>query len=372
MNADCRSWIEIDLDAVIANLRAMAAMVSPCALLAIVKGNAYGMGAREVAAAAQRSGIVRRLGVASLQEALELEDIALDKQIISSILPAEIPEAVRRGFIMPLGDLDTASLISAEAERQHKVARCEFKVDTGMGRLGIPLHKAYDTIRKIVALPGLKISGMFTHCACAGTPGNEFTSGQLTGLKQLAAKLSDDGIGMANLHCAASDAIINYSESYAPPFNMVRPGVAIYGACFSHAPDFRLTPVVSFKGRLIAIRQLPAGHTVGYSRLYRLRQETCIGVISAGYCDGVKIPLTNRGYVILGGRLRPIVGRVSMDYTTVLLDDPSDLRIGDEAVFIGEQGKSRITVEDYAVASGTVPQDILCSLGRRAKRVYLG
>ena len=371
MNADCRAWLEIDLGAIVGNLRAIAARVAPCKLLAVVKGNAYGMGVREVSAAALESGVVGRLGVASLEEALELVDVPLDKQIISAVLPEEIPEAVRRGFILPIGDENTAALIGAEASRQGTTARCELKIDTGMGRLGIPLGRAYEAIRRISEIPGLEIVGMFTHFACAGTPNGDFTYGQLAGLKELAAKLRSDGIAVPNLHCAASDAIVNYPESYAPPFTMVRPGTVIYGACFSYSPDLRLAPAVAFKGRLIAIRELPPGHTVGYSRLYSLKKTSRIGVVSAGYCDGVKIPLSNRGYVILGGRLCPIVGRVSMDYTTVLLDELPEAKIGDEAVFIGVQGNCRITVEECTAANGTTTQDILCSFAPRVRRTYI-
>ena len=371
MDTDCRAWLEIDLDAIIANLRMIARRCAPCKLLAVVKGDAYGMGARRVAAAAVESGVVAVLGVATLEEARELADNPLPKQIISAILPTEIPGAVSDGFIIPVEDVATARLVSAEAVRQNLTALCELKLDTGMGRLGILAERAEKEISEIVKLPNLRIAGMFTHLACAGNLNDPFTYGQIDAIAKLAAALSAAGVKIPELHCAASDAIVNYPESYSSPFTMVRPGTAIYGSCFSAAADLPLVPAVAFKSRLIAVRELPAGHSVGYSRLCRLSRPSRIGVVAAGYCDGVKIPLTNRGYVLMRGRFCPIAGRVSMDYTSVSLDDCPEAQVGDEVVFIGESGDARITVEDWARLNGTVTQEILCSFAPRVKRCYL-
>ena len=371
MNSDCRAWLEIDLDAIVANLRMIAKRCAPCKLLAVVKGDAYGMGAERVAAAAVESGVVAVLGVATLEEALELADAPLPKQIISAILPSEIPEAINRGFILPVEDIATARLVSAEAVRQGRTALCELKIDTGMGRLGILAGHAAAEIDGIVKMPGLRLVGMFTHLACAGNLDDPFTHGQIEAIVELAAKLSAAGVKIPELHCAASDAIVNYPESYSSPFTMVRPGTAIYGSCFSAAADLPLVPAVAFKSRLIAVRELPAGHSVGYSRLCRLSRPSRIGVVAAGYCDGVKIPLTNRGYVLMHGGYCPIAGRVSMDYTSVALDGCPEARVGDEVVFIGAQGDARITVEDWARVNGTVTQEILCSFAPRVRRCYI-
>ena len=371
MDRESRAWLEIDLDAIVANLRMIAERCAPCKLLAIIKGDAYGMGAQRVAAAAAESKAVAVLGVATLDEARELADNPLPKQIISAVMPFEIPGAVKDGFIMPISDAESARLISAEAVRQNRTAVCELKLDTGMGRLGILSERAASDIAEIVRLPGLKIVGMFTHLACAGNLSDPFTLGQIAAIKALAADLSAAGVNIPELHCAASDAIVNYPESFAPPFTMVRPGTAIYGSCFSAAPDLPLIPAVSFKSRLIAVRELPAGHSVGYSRLCRLARQSRIGVVAAGYCDGVKIPLTNRGYALLRGHYCPIAGRVSMDYTTVSLDDCPGAQVGDEVVFIGSQGDARITVEDWARINGTVTQEILCSFAPRVERRYI-
>ena len=371
MDTGCRAWLEIDLDAIIANLRMIAERCAPCKLIAVVKADAYGMGARQVAAAAVESGVVSALGVATLEEARELADNPLPKKIMSAVLPAEIPGAVSDGFILPVEDIATARLISAEAVRQQRSAFCELKLDTGMGRLGILAERAAAEIAEIAKLPGLRIVGMFTHLACAGNLNDSFTCGQIGAIKELAAKLAASGVDIPELHCAASDAIVNYPESFSSPFTMVRPGIIIYGSCFSSSPDLPLVPAVSFKSRLIAVRELPAGHSVGYSRLCRLPRPSRIGVVAAGYCDGVKIPLTNRGYVLMNGRYCPVAGRVSMDYTSVFLDDCPEARVGDEVVLIGTQGDARITVEDWARLCDGVTHDILCSFAHRVKRCYL-
>ena len=371
MDNDCRAWLEIDLGAIVANLRMIAERCAPCKLIGVVKADAYGMGARRVAAAAAESGKVAVLGVATLEEARDLADNPLPKKIMSAVLPAEIPGAVSDGFILPVGDIDTARLISAEAVRQQRSALCDLKLDTGMGRLGILAEHAAAEIAEIAKLPGLRIVGMFTHLACAGKLNDPFTRGQIKAIRELAAKLAAVGIDIPELHCAASDAIVNYPESFSSPFTMVRPGIMIYGCCSSSSSDLPLLPAVSFKSRLIAVRELPAGHSVGYSRLCRLSRSSRIGVVSAGYCDGVKIPLTNRGYVLMHGRYCPVAGRVSMDYTSVSLDDCPEARVGDEVVFIGKQGDARITVEDWARLCDGVEHDILCSFSSRVKRCYV-
>ena len=371
MDTGCRTWLEVDLAAIVANLRMIAARVAPCKLLAVVKGDAYGMGADAVCDAAVKSGVVSVLGVATLDEALALDAFPLPKHIISAVLPEEIPEAVRRGFILPVADAAAAALIEAEAARQGRIASCELKIDTGMGRLGILAERAAEEISAIAKMPHLRIAGMFTHLACAGNLNDQFTFGQILSIKKLASALADAGMTIPELHCAASDAIVNYPESYSSPFTMVRPGTAIYGSCFSSAADLPLIPAVSFKSRLIAIRELPAGHSVGYSRLCRLHRPSRIGVVAAGYCDGVKIPLTNRGYVLIDGRYCPVAGRVSMDYTSVDLSNCPEAKIGEEAIFIGASGDARITVEDWARLNGTVTQEILCSFAPRVRRRYL-
>ena len=173
-------------------------------------------------------------------------------------------------------------------------------------------------------------------------------------------------------HMAASDAINNFPASTLAPFNMVRTGINLYGYCdneVAHTMD--LQGVVELKTRLAAVRKLPAEATIGYGRTYKLRKNTIVGTIAAGYADGLPLALSNRGYVLINGKFCPILGRLSMDYTTVLLDEVPEAKCGDEVVCIGTQGENSILLEEWAQLKGTHAYELLCSFGSRVKRIYV-
>ena len=369
MRDDCRCWIEIRTANMVENLRRIRRHAGGAAALAVIKNNAYGIGIREVAGAFAAAGEAARFGVASLAEAVGIADIGVPVQIISGILPAEIPEAIRRGFILPVNSVDAARLISAEAARQGRTPHVELKVDVGMGRVGIryeDFDRAFDEIRR---LPNLALRGIFAHLPVAGVPGDPETAAEIGRLKEIIGRRENAGFRFDFRHIAASGGITCYPEATAAPFNMIRPGIILHG--FGAAGDLKLLPGVEFKARVIAIRELPAGATLGYGRLYRLSKPERIAVVSAGYADGVPIALTNRGVFLAGGFPAPVAGRVSMDYTMVRLAPEAEVRIGDEAVLFGEQNGRLAPMEEWAKLKNVPLQDILCSLGQRPERVYL-
>ena len=376
-----RVTVEIDLKALVRNYRKIVAHVRPMKVLCVMKANAYGLGVAAYARALSDAGC-ENFGVAEPHEALELIRVlsaaSPSVQILSSVLPDEIPEMVRAGVVLPVTDLEGARLISAAAVKAKTVARVHFKLDTGMGRLGIlasdpeGIDRALATIRAVRALPNLDCEGIFTHCPMAYEPKDPFTKGQIALFKKILAACAKEGIAFKKVHMAASDAINNFPETAKKPFTMVRTGINLHGSFDPYGrKTLKVEPVLTLKTRVAQVRELPAGTTLGYGRTWCLNRPAKIATISAGYADGLPLALTNRGFVFIGGRRCKIVGRISMDYTTVDVTDVPGVKAGDEVICFGKCGEDAITPDDWAALKGTHAYDIICSLGSRVGRVVM-
>ncbi len=366
-----RVRLEVDLSAVASNFRKILLRVAPCRLMPVLKANAYGLGGVRIGAMLRNLGAAA-FGVAEINEALELAPLGLPVQILGNLLPDEVAPAVEAGLWCPVNDLPSAELLSAEGARQRRTVPVALTVDTGMGRLGMVSCRAADEIMRISRLPNLDLRGIYSHFSSAFLRYDDYSGEQLTRFKRLLSQLQRNGLTFREIHMAASDALNNFPESCGAPFNLARCGINLYGY-YDHevSQSMRLTPAVSLKTRLAAVRTLDAGSAIGYGRTHRLRKTTRVGTIAAGYADGLPLALSNRGYVLVRGVLCPVLGRISMDYTTISLEHAPDAAPGDEAVCIGEQNGSAITLDDWAQLKGTHVYDILCSFGTRVKRVYL-
>ncbi len=371
-----RVWVEIDGAALVRNFRRISAHVKPMRVLCVLKANAYGLGVAEYAKTLAAAGC-GDFGVAEPYEALELIDVLkrsgakADVQILSSVLPDEIGPMVKAGVILPVTDLAEAKAISAAAVKAKRVAKVHFKLDTGMGRLGILAKDALATIKAVKALPALDCEGIFSHCPMAYEPKDPFTAKQLKLFKAIVAAAEKEGIRFRKVHMAASDAINNFPEAAKKPFTMVRTGINLHGSFDPNGRKaLKVEPVLSLKTRVAQVRELPAGTTLGYGRTWCLAEDAKIATISAGYADGLPLALTNRGFVFIGGKRCRIVGRISMDYTTVDVTGVKGVKAGDEVVCFGKCGSDSITPDDWAALKGTHAYDIICSLGTRVERVY--
>ena len=366
-----RVWVEIDLDGLRANYRRIAAAVKPAKVLCVLKANAYGLGVEPYAAALAKTDCVG-FGVAEPHEALQLLPFGKPVQILSSVLPDEIAPMVEAGVTLPVIDVPTAKLIDAAAKRAGRKAKVHFKLDTGMGRLGILAADAPRVIREVVAsCPNLDAEGIFSHCPTAFDPADEFANDQIALFKAILKDVAKDGITFRKIHIAASDAINNFPAAKRAPFNIVRTGINLHG---SFDPNGRrvlkVESVLTLKTRVAQVRLLPAGTTLGYGRTWCLAKPTRVATISAGYADGLPLALTNRGHVLINGAPCPVIGRISMDYTTVDVSKAGDVKPGDEVIALGGKGKYAITPDDWASLKGTHAYDIICSFGNRVERVY--
>ena len=376
MTLQRRVWVEVDLAKLRRNYHRIAAAVKPARVLCVMKANAYGLGVLPCAEALAQTDCAG-FGVAEPFEALQLSaacaESGIEKpiQILSSILPDEIEPMVAAGIILPVTDLATARRINQAAQRLKKKARVHFKIDSGMGRLGIPLAVAPRVVASARRLSHLVCEGIFSHCPVAFDPVNPFTGEQIARFKGLLETLRRAGHVFPVVHVAASDAINNFPEAVRSPFTQVRTGINLFG---SFDPNGRrvlkVESILTLKTRVAQVRTLPAGTTLGYGRTWCLNRATRVATISAGYADGLPLALTNRGHVLIQNVPCPILGRISMDYTTVDVSNIPAVAPGEEVVCLGGTGAGRVTPDDWGLLKGTHAYEIICSLGNRVQRVY--
>ena len=368
-----RVWVEVDLDTLEENFNKIRKAVEPTKVLAVLKANAYGLGVEKIAERLNRAGAAG-FCVAELKEALPLVRFGKPVQILGGVLDYEIPDAVANGVILGITDMETAKKISAEAVRQGKTAECHFKLDTGMGRLGILAKDAVALIPEVLRLPNLDCCGIYSHFPVAYRGEDNFSTRQADRFYRILDAMREKGIHFRKIHMANSDGINNCPFSYRYPFNYVRTGINLHGSFDSEGQRILdLKSILTLKTRVVAVRNMPAGHTIGYGGTCRLVKDTRVGTICAGYADGLPLNLSNRGYVVIRDRLCPILGRLSMDYTTVSLEQFGEGEVlpGEEVICLGGEGMHAVPVENWAQLKGTHPYDVICSLGTRVERVFI-
>ncbi|MFC1621516.1 alanine racemase [Candidatus Omnitrophota bacterium] len=365
------TYAEIDLNAMRHNLRKIKGIVGKdMEILGIVKADAYGHGMLEVSRTLLKQG-VKYLGVASLDEAASLRAAGIKAKIIvlGSILPQETEGVLKYNAIQAVSDLRIAKALSKLARKKKKNIRIHIKIDTGMGRLGFWHEEAIGFVKTIASLKNLIIDGIFTHFPSAESDA-PFTQKQIKDFNFLMKELWRCGIDIPIKHTSNSMALVDFKESH---MNMVRPGLIMYGL---HPREdllkrLDLRPVLKLKTKIVHLKSLARGRSVSYGRTYVAGEDTKIATIPVGYGDGYSRHLSNRADVLIKGRRAPVVGRVCMDMTMVYVGHIKDVKVGDEAVLIGSQGKDIIRAEELANLIYTIPYEIVCNIGRRIPRIYI-
>ncbi|MFH1578047.1 MAG: alanine racemase [Candidatus Omnitrophota bacterium] len=362
------TWAEVNLNALGFNFRKVKAIVGKkTKIMAVVKCDAYGHGLLPIAKKLNKLG-VDYLGVASIDEAIILrnEKIRLPILILGNILNKDIAPVIKHGLSQTVSDYRLALQLNQKAKISGKIINIHIKVDTGMGRLGVLHGKAIKFIKDVLRLSYLKIEGLFTHFPCADCDPN-FTYYQINIFRQLITDLKKGGIEIPLCHAANSMGIIGYPESH---FNLVRPGLMLYGIYPKPGLNLKLEPVLSLKARIIYSKRVPSGQGISYGRKYITKKQTNIALLPIGYGDGYPRNLSNRADVLIKGRRFRISGTVCMDQITVDVGNLS-AEIGDQAVLIGLQGKLKISAEELARVAKTIAYEILCGIGSRIPRVYI-
>lgn len=389
----------VDLAALRANFRTAQALADGREVIAVVKADAYGHGAASVARALVEAGCTR-LAVLDVHEGCALREAGLSAPVIvlgGAHDAGQARLAASFGLTLTVHDPAGVSLVREAAQGVDRPLAVHVEVDTGMSRMGVLPEAAPDVLAEIVHDPALTLEGIYSHFACADDPSPESALAQIAVFRRVLAAAGDRGIRAPIVHVANSAALQADQRLAAalPEANAVRPGLLLYGArtggartASRHDPSHRLHPVMSVRTRVVAVRDVAVGTTVGYDATWRAPRATRIVTLPIGYADGVLRSLSNRGAVWLAGGVRPIVGRVSMDYVTVDVGD-ADVALGDEATYIGRpsagqaaqsaaQGGSTpvagfgdgpgIAVEEQASAAGTLAYELLVRVGERLPR----
>lgn len=356
----------IDLAQLCANIEVFRNAAGSCAMMPVLKYDAYGLGALKIGAALKKCGAVKRFAAATLEEAVELKQLGLDVQILGVLPDDEIAEAVQQDIICPVCDRSVAFKIAREAQKQNKTARIAVKLDTGMGRLGFIPERDLDEIIECCQLPGLVRDGLFAHFSTAAVPDLEYANYQIGRFKNVFEALKRAGIDFIWRHHGAGDATLKIPGAVAEPFNLVRPGGLMYGENF----DGACKQIITLRTKIGAVRELPPGSSIGYYRTFTTERVMRVAILAAGYADGIPLALSNRGEVLIHGKRCPILGRVAMDYTAVDISDVPEAVAGDDVVLLGRQGGEAIPIDLWGKMKSTHCHDIWCAIGRRVKRIY--
>jgi alanine racemase len=335
--------------------------------MAVLKANAYGLGVRPIAAHLAKLG-VGYFGVAEPKEAFEIDSLGIPILILGNILEEELEPLISRDIHIPVNSQYMARVVSKKAAHMGRRAKCHILVDTGMGRLGIRSENYRQSAGEMLSLDGIEWVGIYSHFPCAYSD-KPLSDCQVQELSEHASWSRNTlGHEFQEIHIANSDGIQNIHKSVQSPFTMVRTGINLYGS-FDVEGDRRLQldPAISIYSRLILVRSIPKGSTIGYGGECRLDRECLVGTVGIGYADGLPIRHSATGYVLVRGTKCPILGRTSMDYTTVDLSAVPDAREGEEVVCLGQS----ISTSDWAKAKGTVPYEVICSIGNRVVRTYI-
>ncbi|MFI1834910.1 alanine racemase [Streptomyces olivaceoviridis] len=374
--AALRARAEIDLGALRANVRALRARAEGAALMAVVKSDGYGHGAVPCARAALAAG-ASWLGTATAEEALALRAAGLPGRILCWLWVPGGPwrQAIEADIDVSLSGMWALREVVEAARAAGRTARVHLKADTGLGRNGCQPGEDWAELvgaaLRAEAEGLVRVTGVWSHFACADEPGHPSVAAQLTRFREMLAYAEEQGVRPEVRHIANSPATLTLPEAH---FDLVRTGIALYGV--SPSPelgtpaDFGLRPVMTLSASLALVKRTPAGHGVSYGHHYVTPGETTLGLVPVGYADGIPRHASGTGPVLVGGKWRTIAGRVAMDQFVVDLggDEPP---VGSEAVLFGPGDRGEPTAEDWAQACGTIAYEIVTRIGTRVPRVYV-
>ncbi len=357
---------EINLTPLQHNLRIIRRIVREKPVIAVVKADAYGHGAVEISKELISLG-VSHLAVAFLGEARTLREAGIEARILVLFDRSALEDFFDYDLIPVIQDIKTARALSKEARRRRRDILVHVKIDTGMGRVGLAAETAASGISKIAGMSGIKLGGILSHFSEADLSDRSFAQRQIEVIKTIRRDAAGKIGRSILLHMGNSAAILSLKEAI---FDAVRPGIALFG----YSPvkrTYGLKPLMTVKTAILAIRGMPAGSPVSYGRTFVTKRKSKIAVIPLGYADGYSRSFSNNAEVLVRGRRAPVVGRVCMDLTMVDVTGIEGVEEGDEVVLLGQQGADAITATELSSRIGTIPYEIVTSLGGGARRMYL-
>ena len=375
------TWVEISKSALKYNLQQLKKKVGPeIKIIAVVKSNAYGHGLIGVSKIIAPK--IDMLAVISIEEALELRKAKIKKPLlIMSRLPDDrLAEAIKMDISLTVFDKENVQDISKIARKLRKQAKIHLKVDTGMGRLGLLPDDLLNFVKFVKKLPKIEIEGIFSHFALADLAEQSYVRKQLRKFQLILNEIGRQGISIPLIHLANSAALISFPESY---MNCVRPGIAIYGLNPSTDKKFnipfKLKPVLTWKAKIIQIKVLSKGSCISYGCTFKTKKRTKVAVIPCGYYEGYDRLLSNpptgkekgKGEVLIRGKKCKVLGRICMNFFVTDVSGISKVKVGDEVVLIGRQGREEITADEIAKKIGTINYEVVTRINPLIPRIYV-
>ena len=369
-----RTWAEINLDALEHNIREIRKITNPNAqIMAVVKADAYGHGVEKCAEVLLKNG-ADRFAVATLNEAIELRRLFSDVPILilGSSLESEADELVKNDITPNVYLTEFAKALSESALKLKKPVKVHIKLDTGMSRIGFPIHDGdnSDVIEEILAIsrmPMLEIEGIFSHFATSDEANEDYTRLQFKRFMSVCDELAERGLTIPIKHICNSAGIMMYPDYH---LDMVRPGVILYGMYPSDEVDktkLDLKYVMSLKSIITYVKEIESGRGVSYGKEYIADGVARIATVPIGYADGYSRLLANKAKIVVGEKLFPIAGRICMDQCMIDVSCVNNIKRGDEALIFGD---GAVTADDIAAWLGTINYEVTCMLGHRVPRVY--
>ncbi len=370
------TWAEISLSAVRHNYARIRELAGARRVMAVVKADAYGHGAVPIAQCLAACG-VDWFGVATVEEAVELRGAGIEQPILllGGLYMSDPADLIHYRLVPTVSSTARLETYEECARRYRQPISFHLKIDTGLGRLGLPLDRLQHFLERYQQLEGLELTGVFTHLASAEDLVASQTDEQLSRFQYALRQLPWYKIEPAWVHISNSAALLTRRDF---PENLVRIGALFYGYSLPlilppgcpapEIPQFR--PALAFKSRVIFLKDVPSGTPLGYGAVFHTRRPSRIATVPVGYADGLSRALSNRGRVIVNDHYAKIVGNISMDLTLLDVTDIPGVEVGDEVILIGRSERCSITALEVAAELNTVPYEVLCSIGKRVPRIY--
>lgn len=377
------TWAEISRTALQHNYATVRDYVAPGATVcAVVKADAYGHGAVECALAFQQEG-AKWFGVSTPEEGVKLREAGVRGRILlmSGFWRGAEDLIIEHNLTPAVWDWEHIELLENAAEKLDKAPQSvavHWKVETGMGRLGTSMDDLGQMISVLQSANFVMLEGVFTHLASAEVVDAPDVDAQIVRFDDACVSITESGLAPIYFHMANSAGLVTRDRTWK---NMVRPGLSLYGyylpftsvigGMAEHAPELPVIPALTWKTRIIAIRDVDAHTPVGYNGAFITQGPSRLAVLPVGYADGFNRHLSNRGRVLVRGDYANVVGNVTMDLVTIDVTGMPGIAIGDEVVLIGEQGGKKITAWEHAGQATTIPYEILCAISARVPRKYV-
>jgi alanine racemase len=370
-----RSWVEVSRAQIGANFEAIRQVVgADVEVMPVVKADAYRHGAVEVSRVLEERG-ARWLAVSNTDEGVALRDAGIRARILvmADFLPFTREPLLAYHLTPVIHSLADLAELDRLAAQRHQRAVCHLKIDSGMGRLGVRADAA-SIAEVILAAKNVEVEGLMTHFASAANYQTSQTEEQMALFDKTVAGLAAAGVKPSLLHLSSTIPVAYRRKNSWR--GMVRPGHAIYGyvsPARGHAPARALAvkPALTWRASVLSVKDLPAGSLIGYGGMFRATQPVRLAILAVGYADGVPHRLSNRGSVIVNGKLAPIVGAVSMDLTSVDITGSPEVQVGDAVTLLGKEGNVSIDAQEIAKQAGTISYSVLCGIHARVKRIYV-